>query len=161
MGLTMLKEGLDEQRLSQVRDSRAHDREAVVTNVLRQVEGLTDDAHIMNQVRLGELIVIGAFYEISSGIVDFFFEVTDTPEHESEKLSPTQVQNAISPSSHDSPDLLPCLLKKQDSRLNSKRVIQDAPHEGVQSRLACVTSETSWSAEEFQRWKALSRSHTM
>lgn len=152
--LTMLKEGLDEHRLSQVHDSRAHDREAVVTNVLRQVEGLTTDAHIMSRVRLGELIVIGAFYEISSGIVDFFFEVTDTPERESDSLSHTPVNEGVSPSSPDSQDSR--RIKRSDSHIKGQRILQDAPHEGVQSRLACISSENSWSAEEFKRWKASS-----
>ena len=40
----------------------------MVTNVKRQVEALTEDQRIMDKVKAGELIVIGAFYEISSGI---------------------------------------------------------------------------------------------
>jgi carbonic anhydrase len=74
--LRMIKKGLNEERLSKVLDARAHDREAVVTNVKRQVEKLTEDEAIMSKVRSGELIVVGAFYEISSGIVDFFYEVS-------------------------------------------------------------------------------------
>jgi carbonic anhydrase len=74
--LRMIKGGLDEGRLSQVQDPRAHDREAVVTNVKRQVEKLTEDEAIMSKVRSEELIIVGAFYEISSGIVDFFYEVS-------------------------------------------------------------------------------------
>ena len=74
--LNHIKMGLDFDRLACVHDPRSHDREAVVTNVKRQVEALTEDVRIMDKVRAGELIVIGAFYEISSGIVDFFFEVS-------------------------------------------------------------------------------------
>merc|ERR1719443_479538 len=77
--LGKLKEGLDENRLRNVHDPKAHDREAVVTNVQRQVEGLTKDKCIMDKVAAKELIVIGAFYEISSGIVDFFLELTEVP----------------------------------------------------------------------------------
>ncbi|CAE8737609.1 unnamed protein product [Polarella glacialis] len=77
--LKMLKRGLDEQRLKNVHDARAYDREAVITNVRRQVEGLCRDAAIMKKVQNEELIVVGCFYEISSGIVDFFMEVTEAP----------------------------------------------------------------------------------
>ncbi|CAE8598758.1 unnamed protein product [Polarella glacialis] len=69
--LKMLKRGLDEQRLKNVHDARAYDREAVITNVRRQVEGLCRDAAIMKKVQNEELILVGCFYEISSGIVDF------------------------------------------------------------------------------------------
>lgn len=73
--LNTLKAGLDEDRLQALRDAKAHDREAVTTNVKRQVEKLTTDTGIMMKVKSGELIIVGAFYEISSGIVDFFHEV--------------------------------------------------------------------------------------
>jgi hypothetical protein len=76
--LQTLKAGLDEDRLCHVKDARAHDREAVVTNVRRQVEKLTKDKCIMSKVSSEELILVGAFYEISSGIVDFFLEVTES-----------------------------------------------------------------------------------
>lgn len=75
--LKLMKAGLNENRLKNVHDARAHDREAVVTNVRRQVEGLCKDAAIMAKVEAQELIVVGCFYEISSGIVDFFMEVTE------------------------------------------------------------------------------------
>eukprot|EP00933_Yihiella_yeosuensis_P021899 TRINITY_DN1726_c0_g1_i6.p1 TRINITY_DN1726_c0_g1~~TRINITY_DN1726_c0_g1_i6.p1 ORF type:complete len:362 (-),score=80.51 TRINITY_DN1726_c0_g1_i6:164-1249(-) len=73
-----IRGGLDLDRLSRVHDTRAHDREAVITNVRRQVEGLCEIESIMQKVAAKELIVVGAFYEISSGIVDFFMEVTQT-----------------------------------------------------------------------------------
>merc|ERR1719229_762588 len=73
--LNGLKGGLDETRLQALRDAKAHDREAVTTNVKRQVEKLVTDTGIMQKVKNGELIIVGAFYEISSGIVDFFHEV--------------------------------------------------------------------------------------
>ncbi|CAE8595828.1 unnamed protein product [Polarella glacialis] len=77
--LKMMKEGLNEHRLKHIHDSRAYDREAVITNVRRQVEGLCQDEAIMQKVEAKELIVVGCFYEISSGIVDFFMEVTEAP----------------------------------------------------------------------------------
>jgi carbonic anhydrase len=75
--LADIKEGLDGERVAKLRDPRAHDREAVVTNVNRAVDSLVKDKSIMDLVQGGELIVCGAFYEISSGIVDFFKEVSD------------------------------------------------------------------------------------
>jgi carbonic anhydrase len=75
--LKMMKAGLEEKRLSNIHDSRAHDREAVITNIRRQVEGLQQDADIMQKVKAKELIIVGCFYEISSGIVDFFMEVNE------------------------------------------------------------------------------------
>lgn len=78
--LNGLREGLNLERLNKVRDAKAHDREAVVTNVKRQVERLTSDDCIMSKVGSGELLIVGAFYEISSGIVDFFHEVSEEME---------------------------------------------------------------------------------
>jgi len=69
--LTQIKAGLDFERLNKIQDPRSQDREAVITNVKRQVEALARDEKIMQQVKAGELVIIGAFYEISSGIVDF------------------------------------------------------------------------------------------
>eukprot|EP00929_Paragymnodinium_shiwhaense_P021526 TRINITY_DN14014_c0_g1_i2.p1 TRINITY_DN14014_c0_g1~~TRINITY_DN14014_c0_g1_i2.p1 ORF type:complete len:327 (-),score=60.14 TRINITY_DN14014_c0_g1_i2:242-1222(-) len=74
--LNGLKGGLEHARLQDIHDHRAYDREAVVTNVRRQIEQLAADDGIMLKVAAGELILVGAFYEISSGIVDFFSEVT-------------------------------------------------------------------------------------
>ena len=67
-----LKEGLDEKRLCQVHDRRACDREAVTTNVKFQVRNLLKNKAVKKRVASGDLIVVGAFYEQSSGIVDFF-----------------------------------------------------------------------------------------
>lgn len=74
-----LKKGLDQSRLEQINDDRSRDREAVVTNVRAQIQGLADNKSIMAAVRRKELVVVGAFYEISSGIVDFFLEITEVP----------------------------------------------------------------------------------
>jgi len=70
-----IKEGLDEKRLDKVLDKRAHDREAVVTNVNHTLAALQKDEAIMTKVRNKELMLVGAFYEISSGIVDFVKEI--------------------------------------------------------------------------------------
>merc|ERR1719336_204004 len=71
-----LRKGLDAGDLAKVQDTKAADREAVSMNVKCQVENLVRDKGIMEKVRKGELIILGAFYEISSGIVDFFHEVS-------------------------------------------------------------------------------------
>jgi carbonic anhydrase len=74
--LGCLGSGMDFDRLRSCFDKRAADRESVVSNIASQLEMLTMDGGIMTKVRAGELIVIGGFYELSSGIVDFFSEVT-------------------------------------------------------------------------------------
>eukprot|EP00929_Paragymnodinium_shiwhaense_P055043 TRINITY_DN275_c1_g2_i4.p1 TRINITY_DN275_c1_g2~~TRINITY_DN275_c1_g2_i4.p1 ORF type:complete len:343 (-),score=83.28 TRINITY_DN275_c1_g2_i4:483-1511(-) len=75
--LHKVREGIDVNRVGLVRDERAKDREAVVMNVRHQVARLSHDAGIMEKVRKDELVIIGAFYELSSGIVDFFEPLTD------------------------------------------------------------------------------------
>eukprot|EP00429_Kryptoperidinium_foliaceum_P072576 CAMPEP_0176072354 /NCGR_PEP_ID=MMETSP0120_2-20121206/36145_1 /TAXON_ID=160619 /ORGANISM="Kryptoperidinium foliaceum, Strain CCMP 1326" /LENGTH=322 /DNA_ID=CAMNT_0017406023 /DNA_START=14 /DNA_END=982 /DNA_ORIENTATION=- len=76
MALKAIKSGLGQERLAHLEDSRALDREVVTTNVKKQVERLTRDKGFMTKVRNQELLIVGAFYEISSGIVDFFHEVS-------------------------------------------------------------------------------------
>lgn len=88
-----MKEGLNEARLKNIHDARAYDREAVVTNVRRQVERLCDDPAIMAKIEAKELIVCGSFYEISSGIVDFFMEVAEIHDH---VTSPRVVMRGVS-----------------------------------------------------------------
>ena len=75
--LKSVKAGLDENRLSQVHDQRACDREAVVSNVKVQVEALLMNEVVQRQVEKKELIVCGAFYDMSSGIVDFFLSAEE------------------------------------------------------------------------------------
>merc|ERR1719382_1930114 len=75
--LKHIKAGLDENRLEHVHDAKAYDREAVATNVRRQVEQLSRNEAFAEKIRNGEIIVAGAFYEISSGIVDFFLDSSD------------------------------------------------------------------------------------
>eukprot|EP00927_Polykrikos_kofoidii_P075703 TRINITY_DN720_c1_g1_i4.p1 TRINITY_DN720_c1_g1~~TRINITY_DN720_c1_g1_i4.p1 ORF type:complete len:531 (-),score=74.57 TRINITY_DN720_c1_g1_i4:77-1585(-) len=64
-------EGMDFNRLRTCRDKRARDRESVVCNITNQLERLTCDEGIMKKVHSKELLLIGAFYELASGIVDF------------------------------------------------------------------------------------------
>merc|ERR1712146_178667 len=59
--LKNLKAGLDHDRFSNIQDSRAYDREAVVTNVLKQIETLSEDEGIMKKVRDSELMCVGGF----------------------------------------------------------------------------------------------------
>eukprot|EP00729_Bicosta_minor_P000064 gene64-18190_t len=74
--LSQMKKGLDDHRLQAIHDARARDRESVVTNVRKQLEMLSSNDTIMEKVRSGQMLVVGAFYEISSGIVDFFDEIS-------------------------------------------------------------------------------------
>jgi len=74
--LNGLKGGLEHGRLQGISDPRAYDREAVVTNVKRQIEQLASEETVMEKVASNEILCVGAFYEISSGIVDFFSELT-------------------------------------------------------------------------------------
>ena len=67
-----IKGGLDEGLLSNISDPRASDREAVVANVKTQVCRLLENKVIKQSVESKRMVVIGAFYEMSSGIVDFF-----------------------------------------------------------------------------------------
>merc|ERR1719262_557751 len=91
--LKQIKHGLDEDRLKGIQDPRAHDREAVVTNVKVQVEQMSRNQGIMAKVRSGELLVVGAFYEISSGIVDFFHEIsTDSNEGKKGNVAPAETR---------------------------------------------------------------------
>merc|ERR1719343_915818 len=75
--LKSIKKGLDQERFEKLSLPRVLDREAVVVNVRRQVEALALEKGLMEKVRCGELILSGAFYELSSGIVDFFSEVSE------------------------------------------------------------------------------------
>ena len=67
-----IKAGLNEDRLRQVMDQRACDREAVVSNVKVQVKTLCDNEVVRNAMQKKTILVKGAFYDMSSGIVDFF-----------------------------------------------------------------------------------------
>lgn len=71
--LTDMKQDMakSNEQLGSIFDRRARDREAVVTNVRAQLAILGHNKLIQKQVRAGELLVVGAFYEITSGMVDF------------------------------------------------------------------------------------------
>ena len=47
-------------------------REAVIANVRRQVYELKQNPVVLEAIRNQQIAVIGAYYEISSGAVDFF-----------------------------------------------------------------------------------------
>lgn len=69
--LSSIKEGLNEQHLKNICDKKAMDREAVVSNVNKQVVKLKSNVVVKRSIERGELKVVGAFYQQSSGIVDF------------------------------------------------------------------------------------------
>lgn len=92
--LRSVRKGLDIERLQNVHDARARDREAVATNVRSQLARLALDAGLTEKVQATELIIIGAFYEISSGIVDFFYEVTVDSENVKPSPSVSDDENA-------------------------------------------------------------------
>jgi len=74
--LTGIKQLLNQGRFERtLDDSRAHDREAVTTNVKKQVETLARNPGLMAKVASQELLMVGGFYDISSGIVDIIAEV--------------------------------------------------------------------------------------
>lgn len=70
--LRSIKGNIKVDKLNRIRDNRAQDREAVVQNTTSQVKKLQENALIAERVANGSLLVAGAFYEITSGIVDFF-----------------------------------------------------------------------------------------
>ena len=57
--------------LPKIRDSKARMREAVVANIRLQVHQLKQNPVIAEAVQNEQIAVIGAYYEISSGAVDF------------------------------------------------------------------------------------------
>jgi carbonic anhydrase len=57
--------------LSPIRDGKARMREAVISNVRYQVDQLLKNPVIKAAIACGKIQVIGAFYEIGSGAVDF------------------------------------------------------------------------------------------
>jgi carbonic anhydrase len=59
-------------KLPRIRDSKARMREAVIANVRMQVHQLKKNQVIVEAIQKNEIAVIGAYYEISSGAVDFF-----------------------------------------------------------------------------------------
>lgn len=85
-----LKSGLEDssRHIEHILDARARDREAVATNVKNQIVRLAEDPHTMERVDQGKMKLVGGFYEISSGIVDFFMLVAKEVPGEEFKPSP-------------------------------------------------------------------------
>ncbi len=63
--------------LAPVRDRKARLREAVVSNVRLQVHRLRQNEVVARAEAAGQIRVVGAFYEIGSGAVDFFVSAED------------------------------------------------------------------------------------
>jgi len=62
--------------LPPIRDEKARMREAVIANVRVQVHHLKQNPVVMQATKNGKITVVGAYYEIGSGAVDFL----ETPE---------------------------------------------------------------------------------
>lgn len=59
-------------KLPKIRDEKAKLREAVVANVRQQVANIKKEPLIQKAIASNKINVVGAFYEITSGAVDFF-----------------------------------------------------------------------------------------
>jgi carbonic anhydrase len=59
------------EKLPPIRDAKARNREAVIANVRLQVHRLRQNPVIAEAERQKRIVVIGAYYELSSGAVDF------------------------------------------------------------------------------------------
>jgi carbonic anhydrase len=59
-------------KISKIRDEKAKLREAVVANVRQQVANIKKEPLIQKAIASNKINVVGAFYEITSGAVDFF-----------------------------------------------------------------------------------------
>jgi len=70
--LQNIKSNLNIPELNAISDGRSRDREAIVLNTSNQVKKLQQNQVFAEKVQSGDLLICGAFYEISSGIVDFF-----------------------------------------------------------------------------------------
>lgn len=75
------------EKLPSIRDEKAKMREAVIANVRGQVQNLKRVKFIQDAIRTKKIAVIGAFYEITSGAVDFLeteeeLRVSSRLEHE-------------------------------------------------------------------------------
>ncbi len=60
------------EKLPQIRDQKARMREAAIANVRQQVHKLKQNPVVIAAVQNKQIQVIGAYYELSSGAVDFF-----------------------------------------------------------------------------------------
>ncbi|MCA1624274.1 MAG: carbonic anhydrase [Acidobacteria bacterium] len=59
-------------KIPKIRDEKAKLREAVVANVRQQVANIKKEPAIQRAIASNKINVVGAFYEITSGAVDFF-----------------------------------------------------------------------------------------
>ena len=59
-------------KIAKIRDEKAKMREAVIANVRQQVANIKKEPAIQKAIASNKIIVVGAFYEITSGAVDFF-----------------------------------------------------------------------------------------
>ncbi|MDQ4123135.1 MAG: carbonic anhydrase [Acidobacteriota bacterium] len=59
------------RNLPKIRDEKAKTREAVIANVRLQVNNLKQNPVIQAGIKRGQIGVVGAYYEITSGAVDF------------------------------------------------------------------------------------------
>ena len=59
-------------KIPKLRDEKAKMREAVVANVRQQVANIKKQPAIQAAIASNKIIVVGAYYEITSGAVDFF-----------------------------------------------------------------------------------------
>ncbi len=59
-------------KIPKIRDEKAKLREAVVANVRQQVANIKKEPAIQKAIASNKINVVGAFYEITSGAVDFF-----------------------------------------------------------------------------------------
>mmetsp|Transcript_38623 Transcript_38623/g.95673 ORF Transcript_38623/g.95673 Transcript_38623/m.95673 type:complete len:332 (+) Transcript_38623:97-1092(+) len=59
------------ETLDNIMDANARDRESVIANALGQVKKVVAEQNVLEKVTKGDVLVVAAFYEITSGIVDF------------------------------------------------------------------------------------------
>lgn len=59
-------------KIPKIRDEKAKLREAVIANVRQQVANIKKEPAIQKAIAINKINVVGAFYEITSGAVDFF-----------------------------------------------------------------------------------------
>ena len=71
--LLNMKSGLDycAQTVDNMKDANARDRELVFANAIAQVDKIKASPDMGPKIARGEVLVVAAFYEITSGIVDF------------------------------------------------------------------------------------------
>lgn len=81
--------------LPEIRDPKARMREAVIRNVVRQVEALSQNPTLRAAVAEGRIQVVGAYYELSSGAVDFFLPGASQTEAVPEGQLPTGVATRV------------------------------------------------------------------